>query len=79
MEHPLISNIDHLTIDELQVSINDLTKKLIFAQKIGNGSLANQLRMALETYNNKYQEKIQAMYKGKNNSDTDYSDRIDIS
>lgn len=79
MDHPLIPNIDHLTVDELQSRISDLTKKLGIAHRSGNAQLIGQIRMALDTFNSKYQEKIQAAYNTKNKGDPDYSDRINIS
>ena len=77
MEHPLIPNLDALTIEELQSRISELNKKLSMAHRSGNAQLCNQIRMALENFNNKYQEKINTMYNSKNGPD--YSDRIDIS
>lgn len=62
MEHPLISNIDSLSTDELMSKINDLNRKLGIAVNTGNAHLCNQIRMALETYQNKYQEKTKAEY-----------------
>jgi tRNA U38,U39,U40 pseudouridine synthase TruA len=79
MEHPLINNIDHLTIDELQTKVNELTKKLSYAQRMGNAFLVNQVRMALETYQNKYREKQQAQWDAAKRNGPDYSDRIDVS
>lgn len=58
MEHPLIQNLDDLSEEQLQEKISELTKKLGIAYRTGNGHLCNQLRMALESYQNKYQEKI---------------------
>jgi hypothetical protein len=58
MEHPLIPNLDSQTAEELQEKITELNKKLGIAYRTGNGHLCNQLRMALESYNNKYQEKL---------------------
>lgn len=63
MEHPLIGDIGNKTIEELGATINELYKKLGIAQRSGNGHLCNQLRMALETYNNIYQEKLRDSYK----------------
>ncbi len=57
MEHPLIDNLDSLSTDQLQEKISELTKKLGIAMRSGNGHLCNQIRMALESYQNKYQEK----------------------
>lgn len=79
MEHPLITDIDNLTIDELQGKISELSKKLSFAQRMGNAQLTNQIRMALETFRNKYQEKMQAIHDNQNKNNPDFSDKIDIS
>lgn len=79
MEHPLIPNIDHLTMEELQSRISDLTKKLSIAQRSGNAALTGQLRMALETFNNKYQQRIAELNRPRDGKTPDYSDRIDIS
>lgn len=72
MEHPLINNLDDLSTEQLQEKISELSKKLSIALRTGNGHLCNQLRMALETFNNKYQEKL----RGKG---TPFDDVIDIS
>lgn len=72
MEHPLINNLDDLSAEQLQEKISELSKKLSIALRTGNGHLCNQLRMALETFNNKYQEKL----RGKG---TPFDDVIDIS
>ena len=79
MEHPLISGIDDLTVEQLQTRISDLTKKLGWAHRSGNGDLASQISMALETFNNKYQQRVQELYEKSNKSGKDFSDRIDIS
>jgi hypothetical protein len=62
MEHPLISSLDHLTVDELTDKLNDLNQKLAIASRIGNGYLCDQLRMAIESHQTKFQEKIKAQY-----------------
>jgi hypothetical protein len=72
MEHPLIGNVDDMTTEQLQEKISELTKKLGIALRSGNGHLCNQLRMALETFNNKYQERLRG-------SGTPFDDAIDIS
>lgn len=80
MEHPLINNIDSLTSEELQTKISELTKKLSWASRSGNANLVGQIRMALETFQNKYREKQQAIYDAAAaKGGPDYSDRIDIS
>jgi len=77
MEHPLIGNIDELTVDDLTSKINELNNKLNIVMRTGNGNLCNQIRMAIETYQNKYQEKIRASYK-KDDGDTNFGNKINI-
>jgi len=77
MEHPLIGNLDNLTTDELSSKVNELNNKLSIATRNGNGHLCNQLRMALESYRNKYQEKLQETYK-KQSGGRDFDNKIYI-
>lgn len=77
MEHPLISDAQNLSLEELQTRISDLHKKLAWAQR-SNAHLASQISMALETYNNQYLIKQKELW-DKKSGDSDYSDRIDIS
>ena len=79
MEHPLINNIDHLNIDELQAKISDLTKKLGLAHRMGNAHLRAQVELALMTYQTKYREKQQALWDQQEQTGQDWSDRIDVS
>jgi hypothetical protein len=58
MEHPLIGNLDSLTEQELLDKITELNRKLTIAYQTGNGHLCNQLRMAIESFQTKYQDKI---------------------
>ena len=62
MEHPLVGNLDELSVDQLSSQISDLSRKLGIATRTGNAHLCNQIRMALESYQNKYHEKIQSDY-----------------
>jgi hypothetical protein len=75
MEHPLIGDLNNLTLDELSTRVADLNSKLSMAMRTGNGHLCNQIRMAIESYNVKYQEKLQESYK---KSDVDFGDKIKI-
>lgn len=77
MEHPLIGNIDELTLDELITKINDLNNKLNIVMRTGNGQLCTQIRMALETFQSKYQEKLRASYR-KEGSDDNFDNKINI-
>lgn len=76
MEHPLVGSLDSLTIDELGTKISELNKKMSVAQRMGNGHLCNQLRMALESYNNKYRDKLEETYKKQ--SQVNFDDKINI-
>lgn len=73
MEHPLIPALDQYTPEELMTRVSDLTRKLAFAMKTGNADLCHQIRMAIESHYNKYQEKI------RKNPDVDFDSVIDIS
>lgn len=78
MSHPLIENADKLSTEELTTKINDLNKKLGIAARTGNGHLCNQIRMALDTFQTVYQDKLRQEYQ-KNNTDLDrYNSKIDI-
>jgi hypothetical protein len=78
MEHPLIGNLDDLTVDQLTAQISDLSRKLGIASRSGNAHLCNQLRMALESYQNKYQQKLQDDYAKKLSDAKIDSTKIDI-
>jgi len=79
MEHPLINNIDNLTVDELQGKISELNRKLGYVSRIGNAQLVYQIRLALDTYSAKYQEKMAAIYNDQNKNNPDFTDKINIS
>jgi len=62
MEHPLVDNLNDLSVEELGAKVSELQNKLGIAARIGNGHLCDQIRMALESYQNKYQEKLKKQY-----------------
>lgn len=75
MEHPLIGDLSNLSMEELTTRISDLNRKLSIAMRSGNGHMCNQLRMAIESHQAKYQEKLQESYRNNNN----FGNKIDIS
>jgi len=77
MEHPLIGNLDELTVEDLSKQVTDLKHKLTIAMRSGNGQLCNQLRMAIESYQTKYQDKVQSTYR-KQIEDSNFNSKIDI-
>ena len=78
MEHPLIGDLDHLTIDQLSERITDLNKKLIWASR-NNHAMAGQIMMMLENYQSKYREKQQKNWDSLQRQGPDFGDKIDIS
>lgn len=78
MEHPLIGDISGLTIEELGSKVGELQKKLAIAQRSGNGHLSNQIRMALESYYNTYQTRLQESYQQANTNNIDFEHKINI-
>ena len=73
MEHPLIGSLEHFTADQLLTTITELNRKLGVAQRMGNADLCNQIRMAIESHQSKYQEKI------RKDTDNNFDSVIDIS
>ena len=66
MTHPFISDLSHLTLEELQNKISDLMNKLNFAYRSGNGPLINQLLMVVDSYKVEYNKKMDDMIKKQN-------------
>jgi hypothetical protein len=73
MEHPLIHNLEDLSVEDLSNRISELYKKLAIASRSGNGHMCDQIRMALESYQATYAEKT------RKDSGTAFDDVIDIS
>ena len=78
MEHPFITDLSSLTLEQLGSKISDLYKKLAFAQRTGNGYLCEQLRMAIESYQAENQKRMAELYSSKK-GDADFGTKIDIS
>jgi hypothetical protein len=78
MEHPLIGDLNSLSADELGAKVQELNKKLNVASRIGNADLCNQIRMALESYQTKYNEKMQEIYERQLKNNKPYQGKIDI-
>jgi ribosomal protein L29 len=63
MEHPFISSLSDKTLEELQNTINDLTKKLNFAYRMQNGAMIHQLNMVMASYRAEYGRKMDEVLK----------------
>lgn len=75
MEHPLIGPLTDLTEEQLLTKIAELNQKLNFAARMGNGTMANQLRMALESYQTRYRECVS---QNRKKDGVNFDDKIDI-
>ena len=63
-------------MDQLQDKITELQRKVAMAHRMGNAQLRYQVQMALNTYQNKYRERLMAP---KRDDDTpDFGNKIDI-
>jgi len=76
MEHPLIGDLSGVSTEDLSTKINELHRKLGIAQRVGNGYLANQVRMAIETYQTQYQNRLRQ--EQQKNTGVDFSSIINI-
>ncbi len=79
MEHPFINNLEDMTLEQLGSKVSELHKKLSIAHRMGNGYLCDQIRMAIESYNGKYQQKMRALSAPKSGETESFNDKIDIS
>ncbi len=66
MQHPFINDLGGKTIEELQNTIQDLTKKLNFVYRSQNGPMIQQMLMVLERYKVEYSKRIDEVYKKQN-------------
>jgi hypothetical protein len=66
MQHPFINDLSDKTMDELTKTIGDLQSKMSFALRMQNGTMIQQLRMVIESYNVEYTKRIDAMYEKRN-------------
>lgn len=78
MEHPFINGLDDLSLEQLGSKISELNRKLSIAHRTGNGYLCDQIRMALDSYQSKYREKLNTVFQS-GNTDNNFDDKIDIS
>jgi len=68
-----------MTLEQLGSKVSELHKKLNIAHRMGNGYLCDQIRMAIESYNGKYQQKMRALSAPKVGDTDSFNSKIDIS
>jgi hypothetical protein len=66
MQHPFITSLTDKSIEELETSINDLTKKLTIVYRMQNQAMIQQIQMVLESYKTEYSRRMDEMYKKQN-------------
>jgi len=68
MQHPFIepSDLEELSMEELQEKVTDLNQKLTFAFRTGNQPLIHQLQLVLESYNSVYKKKMDEAFDNQN-------------
>jgi hypothetical protein len=66
MQHPFIGDLSDLSLDDLQTKVNEITKNMMFAQRMGNSSLVWQMQMALDSYKQEVSKRMDDMFKKQN-------------
>jgi hypothetical protein len=66
MEHPFVTDLSKLSVDDLQEKISSLTNKLTFSGRMNNHAMSHQLMMVLNSYQNEYNKRMDEMYKKQN-------------
>ena len=66
MQHPFVTDLSGKTLDELQTTINDLTKKMTFASRMQNSAMLWQLQMAMDSYKSEFNRRMDEVYKKQN-------------
>ena len=74
MQHPFINDLSEKSLEDLQNTIQELTKKLTYVYKSQNGPMIHQIRMVLESYKAEYGKRMDEIYKKQN-----LSNKINIS
>jgi hypothetical protein len=79
MEHPFINNLDDLTLEQLgSKDVPNFTRNWALPCGLVIPILGDQIRMALDSYTTKQQEKTAELYKPKGGEDA-FDSKIDIS
>ncbi len=66
MQHPFISDLSSKSLEDLQNTLTELTKKLNFAYRMQNGPMVHQLQMVIESYKTEYNKKMDDLMKKQN-------------
>lgn len=78
MLHPLAPDLKALTMDELLEKYNELNKRFLTAQRVGSGSVLNQMAMLLEDYKYEIGTRQRKMLEEAGNKNKNFKNIIDI-
>ena len=79
MQHPLVENIDNLSLEEVMSKLNSLREKQRFVSRTGNADLMRQLLMVIECYEGRYQKLMAEFMDQARGNLGDITKKIDIS
>lgn len=74
--HPLAPDLSKFNNDELLSKYNELTKRFATAQRVGSGSIINQMAMLLEDYRTEMRKRQEKMLSDASNNN--FKNIIDI-
>jgi hypothetical protein len=74
MEHPFIQDLKSQSDDALIQRISDLRSKLSWCLQSGKGEIARQITMAIESYQQEYNQRQAEKNKDSNN----FQDKINV-
>ena len=63
MQHPFVGDLSDKSLEDIQAKVQELTKHLGFAYRMGNQNLANQVQMVLDSYKAEAAKRLDDMYK----------------
>lgn len=63
MQHPFIDDLSKKSMDDLQTTISDLSKKLSFAYRMQNQNMVNQVNMVMESYKSEFNKRMDELFK----------------
>jgi hypothetical protein len=62
MNHPFIGDLSEKTLEELQTTMSDLTKKQTFMARMGKHDMVNQVALVLNNYQQEYNRRQQDLW-----------------
>lgn len=79
MYHPLTPDLSNLTLEELHTKRADLQNKLMFASRMGQGDMIQQLNLVIGDYDLEIEKRNQKMLADlESKSGKKITDKIDI-